>query len=166
MIMKYRPDKLLNFKFFDVFKPLTHNLVNCLWFGLPSYTTKIYRYCTKFKQGHDTYTAWLLVYTHKYHSCVHHYLQHNGPFPNLYKKSNFIYFTTITKQVIHTIYINHARWHRCLHLCGLPNLYTQSYKHIYVGLIQASSLHISQLCVDLKNKMSICHKICLYEIGI
>ena len=79
------------------------------------------------------------------------------------KNQTFIYFTTITKQVIHTIYINHARWHRCLHLCGLPNLYTQSYKHIYVGLIQASSLHISQLCVDLKNKMSICHKICLYR---
>ena len=32
--------------------------------------------------------------------------------------SNFIYFTTITKQV-HSTYINHARWHHCLCLCGL-----------------------------------------------
>jgi len=27
--------------------------------------------------------------------------------------------TTVMKQV-HTTYINHARWHRCLRLCGLP----------------------------------------------
>ena len=42
---------------------------------------------------------------------------------------NFIYFTTITKQVIqhfyndyetsYTTYINHARWHRCLRSDGL-----------------------------------------------
>ena len=31
----------------------------------------------------------------------------------------FIYFTTITQQFIHTPYINHARWHRCLRSGGL-----------------------------------------------
>ena len=35
------------------------------------------------------------------------------------KSLNFIYFTTITKQVYNTTYINHARWHRCLRSDGL-----------------------------------------------
>jgi len=35
----------------------------------------------------------------------------------LVKSLNFIYFTRITKQV-HTTYITHTRWHRCLHSGG------------------------------------------------
>mgnify|MGYP000318437319 CR=1 FL=1 len=44
----------------------------------------------------------------------------NSQFSCLHKKSlNFIYFTTITKQV-YTTYINHAFWHQCLRSDGLP----------------------------------------------
>ena len=37
---------------------------------------------------------------------------------NTVQNSNFIYLTTITKQVIHTTNINQACWHWCLRSCG------------------------------------------------
>jgi len=61
--------------------------------------------------------------------------------------------TTVMKQV-HTTYINHARWHRCLRLCGLPvSLVEYSFFVDSVDRFKCQCLwqHIQ---IDMHSKMS------------
>ena len=68
----------------------------------------------------------ILVYNLKYQSCDSYVIKVDNKMTDMGMvnsfcfcfNSNFIYFTRIMKPV-HTTYINHACWHRCLYLCSL-----------------------------------------------